>query len=72
MDGRKSGEGCDEDMKTGVVNDNYDGPMRAREGDHEEEDPDKSDLESSFFYSQHPLVVRVYISRAFKRIVYFC
>ena len=54
MDGGKAGDES-EDMKTAVENDNYDGPISGHGDD--EADADRSDLESSFFYSQHPLVV---------------
>ena len=42
-------EGCDETDQTCVLNDNYDAGA----------DMEKSDLESSFYYSQHPLVVSI-------------
>jgi len=43
-------EGCDETDQTCVLNDNYDAGA----------DMEKSDLESSFYYSQHPLVTELY------------
>ena len=48
-------EGCDETDQTCVLNDNYDAGA----------DMEKSDLESSFYYSQHPLVVSIQYSQTF-------